>query len=148
MHPAVMSIFRVIKPMGAPPVSSGTAAVLTGTPCTCTHPGACFVGGRMAGSPHPPLTFPSRPTRAYTMQVGGRSIVECARHDSGERLTCGNKEPAQFRLAPHHCTHGSVFLACSFFGYIILLRIAPRLFRLAIATVIGLMFQRMIARFS
>ena len=48
-----------------------------------------------------------------------------------------NKEPAQFRLAMHHCTHGSMSNACSSSGYIIFIHMSPRLYRLAIATVIG-----------
>ena len=97
-HPAVMSLNRVINERGLRP-SLPEWKQGYGNSVTCTHPGARFESCRVAGPPHPPLIFPHARPAHTPMQVGGRSIFECAVHDSGERLTCRNKEPAQFRLA-------------------------------------------------
>ena len=135
-HPAEMHNVRVIKPAGAPPVSSRAAAGLRGLRHLCTS-GRSSASCRVVGSPHPPLIHPHARPAHTPMQVGGCLILECAVHDSGNHLTRRDKEPAQFRLALHHCTHGSVSPTCSFFGYITFIRMSPRLFRLAVATVIG-----------
>ena len=83
-----MSNNRVIKPTGAPPVS-GRLTGLTGSPFTCTHPGA------------------SQSFELSPFYIRGRFLLRrCVNTHLGKvRKTHEKGSPAQFHLAMHHCTH-------------------------------------------